>query len=342
MYVVHDETTQRSADWTHPFAPYLRRIGRGPSLSRPLDEAEAEAAMAMILDGQVEPIQLGAFLLVLRYRTETPEELAGFVRAARARIERPTGLDADLDWPSYADRHKQLPYFVLAALLLAEIGVRVLMHGIEGEGPATTRAALAALGIRPCTSPGEAATRLDAAGFAYLPLESLCPELAALFGLRPLLGLRSPVNSLARELNPFAAPHQIQGVFHPTYLPLHQETARRLGQPRAAIFKGGGGEAQRNPDKPCRTVGIQNGAAIEDTWPALRDEPYPWRRETLEPARLVALWRGEWSAPGPVAAIIGTTAIALRLLGRVADRSEAQTLAETLWRERPKTACPVV
>ena len=100
---------------------------------------------------------------------------------------------------------------------------------------------------------------LGACGFAYLPLRAICPELEALFHLRPLLGLRSPVNSLARELNPFQAPHQIQGVFHPTYLPLHGETAQRLGQAHAVIFKGGGGEAQRNPDKPCRAATVDDG-----------------------------------------------------------------------------------
>ncbi|HET6467492.1 MAG TPA: hypothetical protein VFG43_03845, partial [Geminicoccaceae bacterium] len=150
----------------HPFARFLRAIGRGATLGRPLDEAEAEEALTMILEGEVDRLQLGAFLLVLRYRTETAAELAGFVRAVRRRIERPDGIEVDLDWPSYADRHKQLPYFLLAALLLARSGVRVLMHGIEGEGPATTRAGLAALGVPLCASAKEAGRCLEADGFA--------------------------------------------------------------------------------------------------------------------------------------------------------------------------------
>jgi anthranilate phosphoribosyltransferase len=182
----------------HPFAEFLRTIGRGATLGRPLDETEAEQAMGMILDGAVEPVQLGAFLPVLRYRTETPAELAGFVRAARARSVGAAAITVDFDWPSYADRHRQLPYFVLAALLLAGNGVRVLMHGIEGEGAVTTPAALRALGVPVCGSASEAADRVGACGFAYLPLRVICPELEALFQLRPLLGLRSPVNSVAR------------------------------------------------------------------------------------------------------------------------------------------------
>ena len=321
----------------HPFAEFLRTIGRGATLGRPLDETEAEQAMGMILDGAVEPVQLGAFLLVLRYRTETPAELAGFVRAARARSVGADAITVDFDWPSYADRHKQLPYFVLAALLLAGNGVRVLMHGIEGEGAVTTPAALRALGVPVCGSASEAADRVGACGFAYLPLRVICPELEALFQLRPLLGLRSPVNSVARELNPFQAPHQIQGVFHPTYLPLHGETAQRLGQAHAVIFKGGGGEAQRNPDKPCRAATVDDGVTGEAIWPALNDgEPHPWRRDPLEPGRLAGLWRGEWEAPGPAAAVVGTAAMALKLLGRAASIEEAEDQARRLWQERPR------
>jgi anthranilate phosphoribosyltransferase len=324
----------------HPFAEFLRTIGRGATLGRPLDEIEAEQAMAMILDGAVEPVQLGAFLLVLRYRTETPAELAGFVRAARARSVGADVIAVDLDWPSYADRHKQLPYFVLAALLLAGAGVRVLMHGIDGEGAVTTPAALRALGVPACGSAGEAAGRVGACGFAYLPLRVICPELEALFQLRPLLGLRSPVNSLARELNPFQAPHQIQGVFHPTYLPLHGETTQRLGQAHAVIFKGGGGEAQRNPDKPCRAATVDDGVPGETIWPALNDgEPYSWRKDPLEPGRLAGLWRGEWDAPGPAAAVVGTAAMALKLLGRAASIEEAEDQARRLWQARPRRRC---
>lgn len=326
-----------SASRDHPFATYIRTVGRGEHLSRPLDEAEAEAAMAMILAGEAEPVQVGAFLLVLRYRRETPEELAGFVRAARARMAISDGLTADLDWPSYADRHRQLPYFVLAALLLAENGVRVAMHGLAGVGSATTPLTLRALGIEPARSMKAAAKALDKTGFAYLPIELICPDVARLFDLRPILGVRSPANSLARELNPLGAACQIQGVFHPTFLPVHREAASHLGQPRAAIFKGGGGEAQRNPEKPCRVATVGDGDTGEETWPALSEgQRHAWREETLDPAATVALWRGERDAPGPEAAVVGTAAMALKLLGRADTQNEAQTLAENLWRERSR------
>ncbi len=321
----------------HPFTAFVRAVARGVTLSRPLDQDEATAAMRLILAGAVDPAQLGAFLMVLRYRGETPAELAGFARAARERMTPPAAAAVDLDWPSYADRHKQLPYFVLAALLLAENGVGVLMHGVAGVGPATTPAALAALGLRACASLDEAARALERRRFAYVPLDGFCPALLPLFALRPLLGLRSSANTFARALNPLAASCQIQGVFHPAYLPAHQETARLLGQPNAAVFKGGGGEAQRNPEKPCRVATLNRGAAGEELWDALvPGARHGWREEPLEPARVAALWRGDLTAPGPQAAVVGTVAICLKLLGRAATAAEAEAQARALWDGRPK------
>ena len=326
----------------HEFSQFIRAVGRGATLSRSLTAEEAEAAMGMILDGEVEPVQLGAFLLVLRYRKETPEELAGFVQAARARMAKIPSTAADLDWPSYADRHRQRPYFVLAALLLAQSGLRVLMHGIPGEGLATTPAVLAAFGIEPAEDPARAGAALDERGFAYLPLDAFCPHLDRLFALRPLLGLRSPANTFARELNPFAAPSQLQGVFHPTYLSTHQETARLLEQPRAAIFKGGGGEVQRNPSKPCRVALVDESGDSEEIWSALTPgETYAWRDEDLDPCHLVALWRGEWSAEAPLAALLGTVAIALKLTGRAESQDAAEALSRELWEGRDRDAFPI-
>ena len=325
----------------HIFAQYLRTIGRGPTLSRPLDATEAYEAMRLILGGIASPVQIGAFLLLLRYRGETPDELAGFVRAARDQIgARAAGPTIDIDWPSYADRHRQQPWFVLAALLLAENGYKVLMHGIAGydEGYAPTRPVFERLGLPICRSLDEAAAAIGRGGLAYIGLEHLCPPLSDLFALRPLLGLRSVVNTLARALNPLAAPYQLQGVFHPPYRSLQQQAAIRLGQPFAAIFKGGAGEAQRNPLKPCRVSLVHDGVASEEEWPALiTDTAYNWRGEDLDPAAVIALWRGEREPAAPKAAITGTVALALRLTGRAADPMSAQRMAEDMWRARPRT-----
>src|SRR5579863_4978976 len=97
----------------HRFAQFIRALGKGPQLARHLSEAEAEAAGRMVMAGELEPIQLGAFLCLMREMGETPEELAGLTRAARATLAIPTGARADLDWPSYAGKKNRLPWFLL-------------------------------------------------------------------------------------------------------------------------------------------------------------------------------------------------------------------------------------
>ncbi len=332
------EGGERATSEIHPFARFLRIVARGDTLSRPLDFDEATEAMRMILRGEAEPVQIGAFLAVLRYRQESPSEIAGFVRAARALRQVPQSAAADLDWPSYADVHRQLPYFVLAALLIAETGTRVLIHGIEGSGPVTTIATLGMLGISLSPTADSAARALERDHFAYLPLGVACPALRRLFNLRPILGLRTGANTVARELNPFNAPHQMQGVFHPNYVTKHLAASRLIGQANAAIFKGGAGEVQRNPQKACRVTLLRDQEATEEVWPVLDEGPlYPWREEPLEPSRVAALWRGTWHAAAPEAAVIGTAAIALHLLGRAEDIAGAETMARELWLKRPKS-----
>lgn len=329
----------------HPFATYVRILGRGPTLSRSLTIEEAETAMAMILRGEVRPEQLGAFLMLLRVKEETPEEIAGFVRGARATFDLPEPApQVDLDWSSYAGKRRQLPWFLLAALTLAQDGTRIFMHGTEGHTPGRlyTRATLEALGLPIATSLADAGRRIEAEGFAYLPLEGMSPRLYEMIQLRPVLGLRSPVHTLARLLNPFEAPYLLQGIFHPNYMSIHQGAAKLLGQPHMVVFRGEGGEIERRPNKPCQVLSVDDGVLGAQDWPPLLASSQQPRDEDMDVGRLIGFWRGEIADDYASAAVTGTLAIALRALGRAKDLDTAQELAETLWaardRERIKAA----
>ena len=175
----------------HPFATFIRILGRGPGGSRSLTMDEAETAMAMICAGTAEPLQIGALMALLRYRSETPAELAGMVRALRATINRPTGSPTpDLDWPTYASGGKRgLPWFVLSALLVAETGIRVFMHSDDSQGHGSAAArALTALGRPPVIDAIEAGTALARHGLAFMPLSSVCPQLQKLIAHRRRIG----------------------------------------------------------------------------------------------------------------------------------------------------------
>jgi anthranilate phosphoribosyltransferase len=324
----------------HPFAQYVRALGKGPNMWRDLSFDEAKDAMGMILRGEADRLQLGAFLLLLRRKGETGEELAGMTAAARALMDIPKERPVvHFDWPSYADRHRQQPWFLLAALLLAGEGYKILMHGITGysEGLAPTRPGLDIFGIAQASSLSEAAVLLGQHNLVYVGLEDFCNPLNELFELRPLLGVRTAVNTFGRDLNPFEAPHQMQGVFHPPYKAMHLDTARHLGQVNAMIFKGGGGEVMRNPMKPARVDALLSGVAQEIVWPPLTKEVgYKWREEDLAPVQLLKMWQGDLSLPVPELAIIGTLAVALKMAKPDATPEELDIEAQSIWQARDK------
>ena len=318
-------------------AGYVATLGRGPGRSRALSREEACDAFAIALSGAADPHQLGALLMLLRYRGEDPEEITGLVQATRAAIGAYEGPRPDLDWPSYgAGRTRGAPWFLLAALALAAAGTRILMHGTnEFTDGITVERALAALEMTPATSLADAAGRLEHARFAYLPAAALSPPLAHILGLRRLLGLRSPANTVARLLDPADAPAAVDGVFHPPYIALHLAVAARLDRPRLLVLKGGGGEAERPPAKPV-AVHIHDASSgpAELLLPPLTDAAGP--RDTDTAARLVAVWHGA-DDPIPVATVVGTIAMALLAMHPALDPAAADREAKRLWEGRKET-----
>lgn len=329
----------------HPFASFIKILGRGKTLTRSLTIEEAEEAMGMIVAGKVLPEQIGAFLMLLRIKEESGEEIAGFVRAVRAAMKIPSSLPAvDVDWSSYAGKRRQLPWYILVTQILARNGWRVFMHGTEGHtaGRVYTREALGRLGLPVASSFAEAAAHVVERNFAYLPLEYISPKLADLIELRPILGLRSPVHTLARLINPFDARCSMQAVFHPGYMKIHRDAALLLGQNRMSVFRGEGGEVERRPNKSCDVMFVTDGTSTEERWPAILPDPRLTPDESMDLDRMEALWRGEIDDEYADAAITGTLAIALKTMGVDQDYERAQEHAEYLWSQRDRSRLAAV
>jgi anthranilate phosphoribosyltransferase len=317
------------------FSGFVATLGRGPGRSRALTRAEAREAMGMVLAGQADPHQVGAFLMLLRYRGEDPDEIAGLVEAARDAALLPRAdFSADLDWPSYGSgKTRGAPWFLLAALALARAGIRVLMHGSNSfSGGITVEQALPSLGLAAASTIDDARAKLDAADFAYLPLRTLLPGFDALLELRKLFGLRSPVNTAARLLDPAHAAAGVDGVFHPPYIAVHLAVAERFARPRLLVVKGAGGEAERTPAKPGSAHLWDGTARHEIALPAEALPPPDPADETLE--QFAAIWRGEAAPARPLATIRATMALALLALGRADDPAAAEAMATRLWQER--------
>lgn len=324
----------------HPFAPFIAALGRGKTKSRPLTQEESRQAMGMILRGEALPEQVGAFMMLQRYKEETPEEVAGFVQAVRDELKRPDSLPhVDLDWSSYAGKRRQLPWFILSALLLAQNGVRVFMHGTEGHTPGRvyTKETLRKLGFPTAGSLKEAGEHVERFNLAYVPLEVLSPRLRALIDLRPVFGLRSPVHTLARMINPFEAPAMLQGIFHRGFMETHTEAGRYLGQPHMAVYRGEGGEIERRPNKPTEVWTLHNDVTEVERWPVLMDDPRAPADEEMNTDRLEKLWTGEIADRYGEAAVSGTLAIALKLLGKAETLEAADQMARDMWENRDRT-----
>lgn len=322
-------------------APFVRILGRGPSKSRHLTREEACEAMTLILSGHAEPEAVGALLMLMRYRSESPEEVAGFVDAFRKPLSGWTKLDVALDWPSYAaGRSRGLPLFLLSARLVAKAGFPVFIHGWNShqkEG-ADVRGALHASGVAYARSPSEAATALSSDGVVYVPLEALDKRFLDLLRLRDVLGLRSAVNTCLRLLNPTGAPNAVQGSFHPPYRPLQRDAGKLAGLASTAVIKGAGGEFEWTGMKTVSVFRLTNGEASEqDISPCV--EKRNLNDDTpLDPVRLTEIW--DEGTPGipSVDTILCTTALALSLFEPTQSWAALSDHAKSLWQARHSRA----
>lgn len=319
------------------FAKYVAILGRGPGRSRALTRDEAHDAFGMVLRHEADPHQIGAYLMLSRFRGEDADEISGMVEAARRSIGSSWhGPRADLDWPSYgAGRTRGAPWFLLSALALARAGARVLMHGSnEHSSGISVDAGLDALGLRAATAPEDAAAALQREGFAYLPLVSLSPAMDELLRMRRLFGLRSPVNTVARLLNPADAAAGVDGVFHPPYLAVHLGVAERLARQRLFVLKGGGGEAERVPLKQAsgwlwdQTTGRSEIAL--PAWPNLT----PLTPAADTPDLLASVWRGDLAPATMIATVVATIGLGVLALGWAPDLEMAEREARRIWRDR--------
>ena len=321
-------------DFEHPFAQFVRIIGKGKNGARSLTYDEAYQAFSMILKDEVLDVQLGAFLMLLRVKEESIDELTGFVQATKDQLNFKT-LNVDLDWSSYAGKRKHYPWFLLAALTLAKNGYNIVMHGASGHtiNRVYTEQVLEFLGFPICQNDSEVDQQLTERHFAYIPLDVISPILSDLIALRNVMGLRSPIHTLARLINPFNAKATLQAIFHPAYRSSHQQAAFQLGYQNSAVIKGEGGEFERNPDAKTLICGIKNGELYEYELPKITPDRSPIEEE-LDLDIFKAVWEGKQQHLYGELAVTETIGIALYTMGVCNNYDDAMMKAQELWKNR--------
>lgn len=324
-----------------PFQFYIQTIGRGQKRRRSLTQAEARDAMSLILAGKVTDMQLGAFLMLIRVREETPEEAAGFLQAIRDTFV-VSPCDVDLDWGSYAGKRRQLPWFMLALTLLANNGYRVFLHGVVGNESIRlyTQSVAELLNWPMASSLQEASSKLERGGRCYLAVENFAPQIKTLMDCRDELGLRSPIHTLARMLNPFNARLSVHGVFHKGYDDIHQQSAALLDDQMTAAFCGDGGEAEVRPDRKTEIKlvenTLENGVVEHQAWSFFMPKTFFNSDPTakcLDPKVLLDVWQGKAEHAYGEAVVIQTLAMVFMALDN-ATQSEAFDKAKRVWKER--------
>ncbi|MBU2879402.1 glycosyl transferase family protein [Aliiglaciecola lipolytica] len=318
------------------FKHFIRIIGRGQRAGRTLTQQEAFDAMTMVIEERVTPEQKGAFLMLLRVREETPEELAGFTQAFRQHTI--AGLDSlhvDLDMGCYAGKRRQLPWFLLAVLVLAQQGKRIFLHGTNE--PDSKRLYLNEvmphLGFSVATSTQMVAEQLATLGFSYMELEQVNPQLDKIIQLRAQFGLRSCANTLARILNPSKANFSLQGVFHRQVDEKHRLTAALLEDPNMLCFRGEGGEIEFNPERDVALHICRNTEHKVINVEAFNESRMTKPRQLIA-SELIEFWEGKENTYAHDA-VIGTLSIMLVLMEDL-DWSEALNQAKALWSMRNK------
>ena len=239
---------------------YIKEIGRGKDGARSLTREQASDLFSQVLDGTVTDLEVGGFCLAMRIKGETPAEMAGFLDATHARLQRlPDAGAPTVVLPSYNGARKLPVLTPLLALLLAREGAAVLVHGTATEDKRiTSESVFAALG-QPARS---AVGSLGPGECAFVPTEVLHPGLKRLLDVRRAVGLRNPAHSLVKLMNPCEGPALIVGSYtHPEYAVSMAQTFALVGA-HALLLRGTEGEPVADPRRTPQMEAFRDGQRI--------------------------------------------------------------------------------
>jgi anthranilate phosphoribosyltransferase len=232
-----------------------------------LSPAEVEAAFEAIFQGEATPAQMGAFLVGLRMKGETPAEIAAAATVMRRRatpVRVPPGRVVLDTCGTGGDGAGTFNISTAAALVVAGAGVTVAKHGNRSVSSQSGSAdLLTACGVS-VDAPVEIVERCLAdvrIGFLYAP--ALHGAMRHVGPVRREVGVRSIFNLLGPLANPARAPRQLLGVYASALVPVVAETLARLGTERALVVHGLEGLDEISPSGPTRAAWVEAGHVRE-------------------------------------------------------------------------------
>ncbi len=235
----------------------------------PHDLAPEDAALAFgaMLDGGVPELELGAMLVALRMKGESPGELLGAYEALAARVHQLQPPQADASRTvviGTGEGTRSQPNLTpLVALVLRRMGVPVLVHGaLEGHGRVAAAYVFRELGVLPCATLAQAQAALDRDQLAFVPTAVFAPGLAALQALRSRLGVPNTAHLLARLVDPLpGASLRLIGFSEPAELARMRDVILATGE-RALVLAGTDDEPFADPRQRPQLELVDDGASV--------------------------------------------------------------------------------
>ncbi|MEP7284898.1 MAG: anthranilate phosphoribosyltransferase [Chloroflexota bacterium] len=227
-----------------------------------LTEAEAEAAMDEIMTGAATPSQIGGYLMALRVKGETIDEITGSARSMRrAANHPPVAADGLIDTcGTGGDGTGTFNISTTVAFVVAGAGVNVAKHGNRSASSKSGSAdVLGALGVNLNLTPEQAGECIDQVGIGFLFAVSFHPAMKYAIGTRRELGVRTIFNILGPLTNPAGARRQLMGVFAPELTETLANVLYQLGGEAAFVVHGHGGLDELTTTGPNRVSELRDG-----------------------------------------------------------------------------------
>jgi len=212
--------------------------------NRSLSSEQAEGVMDQIMSGNATPAQIAGFLVALRVKGETVDEITGCARAMRrAAVRVSPRQNSTIDTcGTGGDRAGTFNISTTTAFVVAGAGVRVAKHGNRSVSSRSGSAdVLLALGVNLDLSPEQVADCLDETGIGFLYAPKLHPAMRHAIGPRRELGTRTVFNVLGPLTNPAGAKAQLLGVYDPALTDTLAHVLLDLGSRAAYVVHGHGG-----------------------------------------------------------------------------------------------------
>ncbi|MGH2541478.1 MAG: anthranilate phosphoribosyltransferase [Ardenticatenaceae bacterium] len=254
-----------------------------------LDAALAEAIMGQIMEGAATQAQIGGFLMALRLKGETIEEITGCARAMRRAAVRVAPHRTDLvdTCGTGGDGANSFNISTTAAFVVAAAGQPVAKHGNRSVSSKSGSAdVLQALGVNLELTPEQVAHCLDEIGIGFLFAPKLHPAMRHAIGPRRELGVRTVFNILGPLTNPAGATAQLMGVFDAALVEPLARVLQQLGARAAFVVHGHGGLDELTTSGPNQVAYFGcNGASDTIAVRALDPAEYGFDPSTPEELR---------------------------------------------------------